>query len=160
MNKCSECVRFKEREEKRGTFHCWRQNYKIDKYPDDDACDKYWDRAEQERKDREHDAERERERKKKWAMYANKPPVKLLIEFDGYGDIPVCPVCGDLPYSMEQCYWCGQRFIQDEEIEEYNKPDVVEMKCFVCGGKMVGTISKYNGHFHGQCEECGATIIQ
>lgn len=36
---------------------------------------------------------------------------------DGYGMIPECPICGEMPYSTEQCYWCGQRFVQDEEVE-------------------------------------------
>lgn len=162
MNKCGGCVRFEERwgEEERGTYHCCRQNYKIDKYPDDIACEQYWDRAEKEKKDRELEAKIERERKKKWAIYANEPPVKLPIVFDGYGNIPECPVCHEMPYSTEQCYWCGQRFIQDEEVEEYTQPNIVEIKCFICGGKMVGTKSKYNGHFHGQCLDCGAIIME
>jgi hypothetical protein len=23
---------------------------------------------------------------------------------------PVCPICGEMPYSVEQCVFCGQRF--------------------------------------------------
>lgn len=88
------------------------------------------------------------------------PPVKLPIVFDGYGNIPECPSCGEMPYSTEQCIFCGQKFIQDEEVEEYNKPNFVTEKCPLCGGEMVGTRSKYNGHFHGSCKNCGVSVIE
>ena len=32
---------------------------------------------------------------------------------------PVCPYCGDMPYSTEQCMFCGQRFV----LEGYHDPD-------------------------------------
>lgn len=160
--KCSGCVRFEERwrDNEKGTYHCCRQDYKVDKYPEDIACDEYWDRAEHEAEERKRNEEVEAKRKKMWSIYANKPPVKLPIVFDGYGMIPECPICGEMPYSTEQCHWCGQRFIQDKEVEEYNKPDECEFECFVCGGKIKGVRSKYNGHFHGKCEKCGLTIIE
>lgn len=34
---------------------------------------------------------------------------------------PVCPHCGEMPYSTDQCVFCGQRFIP------------VERRCRVCG---------------------------
>lgn len=49
---------------------------------------------------------------------------------DGYGMIPECPICGEMPYSTKQCHWCGQRFIQDKEVEEYEKPLTKEVTCF------------------------------
>lgn len=37
---------------------------------------------------------------------------------DGYGGKePVCPHCGEMPYSYEQCVFCGQRFKTREETE-------------------------------------------
>lgn len=160
--KCSGCVRFEERfrEEERGTYHCCRQSYTVDKFPDDEACSQYWDNAEKEKEDKKAAEETERKRKKMWAVYASKPPVKVPIVFDGYGNIPECPVCHEMPYSTKQCHWCGQRFIQEDEIREYNNPEVVEMECSICGGKMIGTKSKYNGHFHGQCQDCGARVME
>ena len=69
--------------------------------------------------------------------------------------------CGDMPYSTEQCYWCGQRFLQDEDIEEYNTISEETIKCPFCGKKtMVGTRSKYNNHFHGKCVNCGVVIME
>lgn len=160
MKKCKGCVRFEPRWQNDGTYHCCRQDYNIDKYPEDEACEQYWDRAEQEEEERKLAEETERKRKQMWAIYASKPPVKLPIVYDGYGDIPMCPTCRDMPYSTEQCHWCGQRFIQDEEVEEYNKPNEATMECPACGGTMEGVRSKYNGHFHGTCRDCGARIIE
>lgn len=162
MKKCSGCVRFEERwgEKEKGTYHCCRQPYTIDKFPEDEACEEYWDRAEHEAEEKRKEEEIEAKRKEMWAIYADKPPVKLPVVFDGYGMIPECPVCHDMPYSTEQCHWCGQRFIQDDEIIEYSKPKQAERTCIVCGGRMIGIESKYNGHFHGKCENCGAVIME
>ena len=60
--------------------------------------------------------------------------------------IPECPICGEMPYSTEQCYWCGQRFVQDEEVEEYATPQTIKGNCFNCGADVVIHVSKYNGH--------------
>lgn len=160
--KCAGCMRFEERwgKNERGTYHCWRQDYKIDKFPDDVACEEYWDRTEYEAEEKKREEEIETKRKKMWAIYADKPPIKLPIVFDGFGMIPECPICHDMPYSTEQCHWCGQRFIQDDEVKEYNKADEYEIKCPTCGGKIVGVRSKYNGHFHGQCKKCGIVIME
>lgn len=89
--------------------------------------------------------------------------------FDGCRDIiipnsePVCPHCGIMPYSLDECVFCGQRFIQDDNTEEYSKPPEEERQdCVMCGGKnsVVGVRAKINGHFHGQCEKCGAVYHQ
>lgn len=161
---CGECVRCKERNPKMGSgFHCTSQNYDIDIAPQRQACKDFWSKSEQEQLDKQHETAIETERKRLWKIYAGKPFVHLPIEFDGYGNIPVCPICGEMPYSTEQCHWCGQHFVQDEKIAEYNKPAPVErMTCPNCGGKntMVGTHSNYNGHFHGSCEKCGCVVMQ
>lgn len=31
---------------------------------------------------------------------------------------PKCPHCGEMPYSIKQCVFCGQRFIQEENANE------------------------------------------
>lgn len=97
-----------------------------------------------------------------------KPPVKLKFVRDidyctgkPTGEIPECPSCGEMPYSTEVCKFCGQRFIQDDKVKEYNKPaPTVELECPVCGGKFIGSRSKYNNHFHGKCESCGTVIME
>lgn len=33
---------------------------------------------------------------------------------------PVCPRCGEMPYSLDQCVFCGQRFIDEAEVVEVN----------------------------------------
>lgn len=42
-------------------------------------------------------------------------PLKWTESYDCHIDSlipePVCPYCGDMPYSTEQCVFCGQRFI-------------------------------------------------
>ncbi len=151
---CGECVRFYE-----GYQYCC---------PDKDrgavesgkACALYWDKAEQERLDKENHEATEKRREELWAIYADKEPVKLPIIFDGYGTIPECPVCGEMPYSTEQCHWCGQHFIQDEETTDYAKPETKELSCFRCGEKVIANISKYNGHISYQCSHCGISIME
>lgn len=73
--------------------------------------------------------------------------------------IPECPICGEMPYSTEQCHWCGQRFIQDKEVEEYKKPLTKEVTCFSCGRKVIANVSKYNGHISYHCQ-CGISFIE
>ncbi len=92
------------------------------------------------------------------------PPVKISWEASCGGTWPQCPSCGEMPYSMERCVFCGQKFIQeDEALKKYSEPEPVErMDCFICGGKgtMIGRRARGNGHFHGQCEKCGAQIME
>lgn len=90
-------------------------------------------------------------------------PVFIGWESSFGGTFPYCPSCGEMPYSTERCVFCGQRFIQNETIAEYNKPpETVTMDCPACKGKntMVGARAKCNGHFHGTCEKCGCRIIE
>ena len=94
------------------------------------------------------------------------PPVPLKWESDYMGrgmGFPICPACGDMPYSTERCIFCGQPFIQDERTKAYNEPPEVERyDCLVCGGKgtVVGGRSKSNDHFHGICEACGCRVLE
>ena len=39
-------------------------------------------------------------------------------------------------------------------------PETAEMDCPMCGGKMIVTVSSYNGHKRGHCEKCGARFIE
>ena len=159
--KCGGCVRCEKRDiGSKGGWHCCMQKYDIDITPDDKACVNWWDKAEQERMDREHDEAVEKRREELWAIYAPRKPINLPIVFDGYGHIPQCPICGEMPYSTEQCHWCGQRFIQDKEIEEYTKPLTESFTCPNCGADGLAYIAKYNGHRHFHCEKCGCSILE
>ena len=89
--------------------------------------------------------------------------IKWLVDYDG-GLYPKCPACDDMPYDLERCIFCGQRFIQDDPVlQEYAKPaEEVRLDCPCCGGKetMVGARAKSNGHFHGHCIQCGCRVME
>ena len=161
--KCGGCVRCELRDnrskEKNSGHHCTMQDYDIDILPEDKACVRYWDRAYHEECERLHEQDIENRRKELWNIYANREPIKLPIVHDGYGFIPKCPICGEMPYSTEQCHWCGQRFAQDNEIEEYAKPLTENGKCTSCGSDVVIHISKYNGHKRFHCDKCGCSVM-
>ena len=162
--RCGGCMRCQERDNLRGKddvgLHCTMQNYWHDINADDKACVHYWDREREERIKAQEAEDIENRRKELWTIYADKEPVKLPIEYDGYGNIPICPICGEMPYSTEQCHWCGQRFIQDEDIKEYNKPWTEEKECPNCGAKVTVYKSKYNGHRHYHCDKCGCLMME
>lgn len=93
-----------------------------------------------------------------------KTPVPIAWETDfAGGTMPICPACGEIPYSLDRCTFCGQKLIKDERAKEWEKPPEIErMDCFMCGGKntMELTRSIYNGHRHGRCTACGARIME
>lgn len=94
-----------------------------------------------------------------------KEPIQIGWEKDPYncGVFPYCPACGEMAYSVERCVFCGQRFVQDQRTDEWNKPpETVKRNCPKCGGikSLVGTRSKVNGHFHGKCEKCGCILME
>ena len=158
--KCADCVRFEKRTHRKSGYHCCMKDFDIDVFPEDNACEEFWNRERQKELKRLHEQDIENRREELWAIYAEKEPVKLPIVFDGYGNIPMCPVCGEMPYSTEQCHWCGQRFIQDKDVEEYEKPLTEKGKCFKCGADIVIHISKYNGHKHFRCDNCGMSVME
>lgn len=102
----------------------------------------------------------------------NKGNVPVHLEWEPYfdfcsnkvtGEAPVCPACGEMPYSTERCVFCGQAFIQDEKTRKFADPEPVEhMICLVCGDPqgMEFTRSKLNGHKHGKCRKCGAVMVE
>jgi len=162
---CGDCVRCVEERDcpYSGVWRCADISHEMIVKPSRPACEDFWSRKAQKRLEEQHDQDTEKRRKELWAVYADKPPVALPFVVDGFGAIPECPICGEMPYSTEQCHWCGQRFVQDETIAEYNDPGPeVRMDCFFCGCKntLVGHRSKYNGHFHGTCEQCGIMVIE
>lgn len=109
--KCSDCMRFGKRTHRKSGYHCSMKDFDIDISPDDNACEEFWSRERQEALDILHEQDIEKRREELWKIYAEKEPVKLPIVFDGYDNIPMCPICGEMPYSTEQCHWCGQRFV-------------------------------------------------
>lgn len=90
----------------------------------------------------------------------------VLIAWEEYpfdGTFPMCPACGEMPYSVDRCVFCGQRFIKDVRAREWEKPPEIKvMDCVRCGGKgtFEYTRARSNGHMHGRCKACGATIIE
>jgi len=164
---CGECVRFTSNNDgfPRGNYdinayHCSMRGWNLPITAEHKACTAYWDRAEHERAEREHEEAVERRRADLWAIYAEREPIKLPIVNDGYGIIPVCPVCGEMPYDTEQCHWCGQRFVQDDEIKEYATPDLRDFACPNCGAPGTVSVSKYNGHKHFRCDKCGMSFME
>ena len=158
---CAGCVRCEKRDRPGETgWHCSMQAYWRNISPEATACESYWDKAEQDELDRLRNEDEEKHREELWDVYSKREPVKLPIVNDGYGWIPKCPVCGEMPYSTTQCHWCGQRFLQDREVEEYSKPETEYMSCPMCGGKMMVNVSRYNGHRRGRCEECGMRFME
>ena len=166
-NTCKGCVRCERVDESRiktlehpTGWHCMCKSYYAGILPSDPACDIYWDREKYEIEKNEKAEKREKERLARWEKNKNNPPMKLPIVFDGYGYIPECPNCHDMPYSTEKCHWCGQRFKQDEEVKEYSKPLVKETKCILCGAPVLIRISRYNGHKSCHCKKCGAVWME
>ena len=83
-------------------------------------------------------------------------------DYDG-GRVPECPSCGQMPYSLERCIFCGQKFLPDALTEELSKPpEEVRMDCPSCGGEntLVGARARSNGHFHGRCTACGCVVME
>lgn len=157
---CDGCVRFEPRDRGYKGWHCKGRRWDVDVWPDHKACVGYWDREERDRAEAEHQAATEARRQELWAIYAEKEPILLPLVWDGYGRIPECPICGEMPYSTEQCYWCGQRFIQTEEIKDYAEPKEIDYTCPTCGTVGKAGISKYNGHKHFRCEDCGFAFME
>lgn len=163
--KCGGCVRCTERSsgpfargDEKG-YRCTMRG-RIEIHPEDKACVGYWDKAEHDRAERQHEEDIEKRRQELWAIYAEKPPVKLPIVNDGYGIIPECPVCGEMPYDTEQCHWCGQHFIQDQETVDYATPKEIDFTCPSCGKPGKAGVSKYNGHKHFKCAFCGLSFME
>jgi len=76
-------------------------------------------------------------------------PLNWVSSYDGMVDKiiplgqPECPYCKEMPYSYEQCIFCGQRFILDEPV-----PDKTEPQRPMRPGEAIVFID-------GICPECG-----
>lgn len=157
---CGGCVRCEKRNRGKAGYHCCMQNYNIDIHPEDHACAHWWDKEEHERIKRVNQENTEKRRRELWTIYSEKEPISLPIVQDGYGTIPKCPVCGEMPYSTEQCHWCGQHFLQDEEIKKYAEPKIQKGSCPNCGAPIDIHISSYNGHKYFHCDACKMTVME
>lgn len=168
---CGECVRFTENWRKPGEFHCsdvYGPGYGLESGRK--ACKNYWDRAEQEAREKQEAEEREAERLARWQRNKDNPPIPPVWKSDwdeirGHttGAMPFCPLCDEPLYEPEQCYFCGQPILRDKQMGEFEKPPEVEtMDCFICGrkGTVKYTRSKYNGHKNGGCTVCGMRFIE
>ena len=165
--KCGGCVRYTSNNDGLAHkcydingYHCSMRGFDIPIRADDKACVSYWDREEYERSEREHEEAVEKRRRELWEVYAEREPIELPVINDGNGMIPNCPVCGEMPYSTEQCHWCGQRFIQNEETAEYMKPQLIDWVCSQCGVIGKASVSKYNGHKCFHCKTCGMLFME
>ena len=65
-----------------------------------------------------------------------RPPMDL--EWDGDYDyvedkiipnsMPICPYCGEMPYSTEECVFCGQRFTEESAMKGNLPPEPIKYK--------------------------------
>ena len=100
----------------------------------------------------------EAEQPKRWAK--SRPPVVLpFVEDYGGGMFPECPTCHEMPYSTKECYWCGQRFIQDKTVKEHAIPHTEQGTCPNCGAPVEIQIANSNNHRSYHCNECGCTVM-
>lgn len=76
-------------------------------------------------------------------------PLRWIPSYDGMADKiiplgePECPHCKEMPYSYEQCVFCGQRFVQED-----SKPDKTAEQRPLKEGETITFID-------GICPECG-----
>lgn len=171
---CGGCCRFKfyYRTNPKG-YHCTCGNVKGIITADHTACKDYWDREEQEQLDRQRFEEQTKKREKLFAEKENRQPVKpdWTQDYDGMRDCmtepyPICPDCGNPLFSLadgDRCEYCGRKIEITPELKAYYEPpEVMKMDCFKCGGK--GTLecikSRYNGHMHGRCTNCGMSFME
>lgn len=166
---CGECVRYTQDWRNPERYYCSEVSHNGDISYAAPACGDYWDRKAQEKLDAEHRKQDEEERQEKVRKNWNNPPkpprwdCDILPNGKLSGAMPFCPNCGEPLYDTDRCYFCGQAILQDEAMEEFQTPSEEEhMDCLFCGGKgtLIYTRSRYNGHLHGRCTKCGASIIE
>jgi len=106
-----------------------------------------------------------------------KEPPKVLIWQKTYGGVlePVCPSCGEMPYSTERCVFCGQKLINERKPHvEYIGATLVEpvgdgfpeMRCDKCGEIIKDEETQMVSHVDGESfyayiyrHKCGAELI-
>lgn len=172
---CGGCYRFKENSDRPQRYNCsCHHREDEDVFAEAEACEIYWDKAEYEEECKKREEEQEAKRLKAWEENKDKPPVKIGwgTSYDHRTDscVPIieCPTCGEMPYSTEQCHWCGTRFIQnDEQLQtwlEANSGSKEEITDCYCGGKNTKHIMyhKAQGEWrvsNGWCDKCGMRFI-
>lgn len=167
---CGGCVRYTQDWRNPERYHCsgaLRDGAVCENTP---ACKDYWDRKAQTEMEEEYARKDEEERQEKIRQNWNKPPLPAFWEKDYLvyqekesGAMPFCPNCGEPLYDTDRCYFCGQKILQDKEMENFMAPPSEEhLDCPVCGGKgtFVCIRSKYNGHRHGRCSRCGSAVME
>ena len=88
-------------------------------------------------------------------------PLRWTEDYEGH-KYPECPACGEMPYDMDRCVFCGQRFLSDSRAKKWKEPAKIEtMTCFVCGVEnAIQFVRAYNGHRHGCCTACGISFME
>ena len=170
---CAGCVRFHERN-MQGEKESYCTMYgKGPVSANDKHCDQYWDRELYERARDEYEQRKEEERLARIEANKDKPPVEIGwgAEYDYVTDsavmVPECPVCHEMPYSLEECYFCGTKFIQDDpaliEYKANNGRTKEELStCLECKGVLHTISIMRNGEWrvaNGWCEGCGMRFI-
>lgn len=177
-NTCGGCTRFRENSgfpsQKYNCICHKREDNEV--FADAKACDIYLDKIQC---DKEEEERKLRELERRAILHEetkNNPPVKLEFSpsYDFHTDNiiergePKCPYCGEMPYSLEECVFCGTKFLQDDEetknFVEQNSGEKEEIsECLVCGEKYMHMISRrVNGEWHvghGYCDKCGMKFI-
>jgi len=74
----------------------------------------------------------------------------------------VCRLRDAAEMMQRGVYSPGHIAVVTEAADFIEKLSGERMDCIMCGGKgtLVGNRSKFNGHFHGECEACGARIME
>lgn len=119
---CSNCVK----REDNISYYCQMQRYDKNIFPNDKACIGYRDKIEENELERLRKQDVGKHRKELWAIYSKRKPAKIVVTRGMWGEyFARCPVCDEIPYSFNQCYWCGQRFENGEETKREIMPNEV-----------------------------------
>ncbi len=104
--------------------YCLLQRRDKNIFLNDKACIGYKDKAEETELEKLRKQDVEKHRKELWAVYSKRKPAKMVVTHGMWGEyFARCPVCDEIPYSFDQCYWCGQHFDNGEEIKEKIMPN-------------------------------------
>ena len=168
---CVGCVRCHKKYD--GTYYC--QMIGMGEIsPNEKHCEENWDSALFEKSRKDYEDHQEAERIAQIEANKDKPPVEIGwgVEYDYVTDsgvmVPECPVCHEMPYSLEECYFCGTKFIQDDpaliEYKAANGATKEELStCLKCKGVFHTISTMRNGEWrvtNGWCEgSCGMRFI-
>lgn len=174
---CGGCVRFEKRNRNSEDGRCfWRQERKAVVYSSDAACENYSDLKEKQERESQKRMREEQERQELWKRNENNPPMLPMLEFDCDGmpgdeafACPICPNCREVLYEYEdpdesdgsvRCYFCGQRIIQEDQIDETKVIKTTD--CYHCGGirTFEYTATRYSNCKEGHCSRCGMQTIE